>query len=135
MAKHSPDAVSQAIQKLLEQRQEHLDKVARIDATIARVGAALDGVSSVKRGRPPKATAEDQPRKGRRRRRYKTTAEDSILAFVRQSRNPTTQQIKQHWNGENRGGTADNVLSRLVKDEKLNREPLKEGRGSRYTVA
>ena len=134
MRKRSPDAVSQAIQKLLADRQSHLDAIDRIESTLSRVGAALMQTAP-RRGRPPKAAAADQPRKRRRRRRYATTGDESILGFIRQNKNPTTQQIKQHWQSEHRGGSADNVLSRLVSVGQLKREALKEGRGSRYSIA
>jgi hypothetical protein len=137
-SKRSPDAISQAIQRLLEERQEHLDAIAGIEATIEQVGSVLGRAGSKRGGRRAAtevAAVGKRGRRRRRRRRYETTGEDAILAFVRQQKNPTTRQIKQLWAGEGRGGSADNVLSKLVRDRRLKREPLKDQRGSRYLVA
>jgi hypothetical protein len=61
---------------------------------------------------------------------------DLILNFVRQRKKPTTREIGQLWKSENRAGTADNVLSQLVKAGRLKRTPLTGGeRRSRYSLA
>ena len=124
----SPDAVSHAIQKLLSDRQQHLDAVATIDATLQGVNAALKG-----NGSPAGAPAGKKRR--RRRQRFEVSGDESVLAFIRQKKTPTSQEIEQRWKSEGRGGTAANVLSKLYKDKKVTRVPLKTGRGSRYSVA
>ena len=40
----------------------------------------------------------------------------------------------KHWASEGRGGTADNALSKLVRDRKIKRIPLVGERGSHYAV-
>jgi hypothetical protein len=77
-----------------------------------------------------------QPTKRRRgRRSFTTTAEEFVLGFVKSNRNPTTQEINAAWKQEGRGHTADNSLTKLVKERKLKRTPLGKGiRGSRFTV-
>ena len=143
MAKtNTAEEVAQRIQQLIEQRQEHADAIARIDSTLERVGTALtNGVA--RRGRRPTShstiiPAEPPTRKRsrrRRRRKFATSAEESILAFVKEHKNPTTQDLKKLWANEGRGGTADNALSKLVKEKRLKRTPLEGQRGSRFALA
>ena len=125
----SPDAVSHAIQKLLAERQEHLDAVATIDATLHGVNAALKGNGS------PAASAPAGKKRRRHRQRFEVSGDESVLAFIRQKKNPTSQEIEQQWKSEGRGGAAASVLTKLYKDKKITRVPLKTGRGSRYSVA
>ncbi len=146
--KQSLDFASR-IQELLEQRQLHTDALMMIEQTLEGVGAALHLAPTNGRrrgrgpGRPPgskskvvAADADGGPkRRRRRRRRFETTAEDFVLSFVKANKNPTTQDINGHWKGEGRGATADNTLTKLVKDGHLKRTPLGAGiRGSRYAV-
>ena len=69
------------------------------------------------------------------RRKFAVSGEESILLFVKEHKGATTQDIKKFWIAEGRGGTADNVLSKLAKEKKLKRTPLVGQRGSRYGVA
>jgi hypothetical protein len=128
------------IQQLIEERQHHADAITAIDQTLAGVGAALGTATGIggkrKPGRPPasaSATATTSPKK-RRRRSFATTAEESVLGFIRANKNPTGREIEAHWAQEGRGGPAANTLSKLLKDKKLKREPLKGQRGSRYLL-
>jgi hypothetical protein len=111
----------------------------RVEEMLSKVGAVL-GASTGKRGRKPAAITAavgEKTRSGRRRRRrsFETNAEDMVLAFVKSHKNPTTQEINRHWKEAGRGHTADNTLSKLIREKKLKREALKEGRGSRYLLA
>ena len=139
------------IQQLLNERQQHVDALACIEQTLSGVAAALGMISSNKQGpveaiptkklgRPlgsrnvaPAAT----PKKGRRTRgSYATTGDESILAFIKANKNPTTSDVKAHWASEGRLGTADNVLSKLFREKRVKRTPLGKGiRGSRYSLA
>src|SRR5579864_9767206 len=129
---HSGDLAGR-IHDLVQRRQQHAQAITEIDETLDQIGSLLrtgrDG-SHVKRGpgRPPGSTNSAGPRRRGRRRRgrgsFQTTAEESILTFVKENRNPTTQEIKSHWKSEGRGGTADNALSKLFKERKLKRTPL-----------
>jgi hypothetical protein len=126
------------IQKLLEERQSHLDAVARIDEILASVGAAL-GATPAKAPATKSVTAAAKtpapPAKKRKLKRFAVSAEASILAFVKEKKNPTSQDITKHWQAEGRGGRADNTLSLMVKHKKLKRTPLGKGiRGSRFTL-
>jgi hypothetical protein len=135
----SPSALTDRIESLLDERQKHAAAIAAIDETLSEIGRLLgQPVARFKAAIAPAAAPaiERKGRKGRRKRgTYATTAEDSILAFVKAEGNPTTQEIKQHWASEGRGGSADNELSRLTKKKKLKRIPIPGQRGSRYTLA
>jgi hypothetical protein len=146
-ANHISTDLPTRIQNLLEERQTHMAAIAHIDEVLASVGSALGApVAPPKRGpgRPPGPSAMAAPpapiaakkaRRGRRSRgSYSTTGDDSVLAFIKEHRSPTTKEIKAHWASEGRGGTADNVLSKLYREKKIKRLPLPGERGSRYTV-
>jgi hypothetical protein len=146
----SPDGLKAHIEKLLSDRKVHTDALARIDATLGQVSALLNVPAPKRRGRPPgrasaastivsamaAAPAGPAGKPGRRkRRRFAVSGNDSILNFIRDHRNPTTKEIKGHWDSESRGGKVDNALSKLVKDRVLVRTPIPGERGSRYSVA
>ena len=132
------------IQQLLTTRQHHADAMTSIDATLEQIRDALHGIhiNEIARrgpGRPRKAAAVHPgavPARRRRGRRgtYATTAEEMILALVRKPGGATTRDIKAKWAAESRGGTADNALSKMVKDKKLKRTPLAGQRGSRFAA-
>jgi cell division septum initiation protein DivIVA len=133
----SPDNVIQRIEQLLHDRQEHQEAVTRIDQMLERVGHALE---SKPPGRPRgvnHSLATEPPVRTRRRRRGKfaVSGDESIIAFIKERKNPTTKDLTKHWASEGRGGTAANALSRLVKEKKLKRTPLEGERGSRYSLA
>jgi hypothetical protein len=73
-------------------------------------------------------------RSRRRPRKFAISAEASVLAFVKLHKNPKTKDVKKHWADEGRGGTADNALSKLVKEKKLKRIPLQGEPGSKYAL-
>ena len=129
MAKSNPlTQLAERIQGLIEARQHHASAIEVIDQTLAGVGAAL-GTKKV--GRPkllpaaapvmaaPAAAAGGKKRR-RRRSKYAMSAEDSILGFVKENRNPTTQEIKAHYASEGRGGSADNSFEQTVPGEASN---------------
>lgn len=136
------------VESLLQQRQQHMDAVSRIDATLGEIEKLLGlTVNGRRRGRPPgrpradagaaaaPAGAPRGRRRGRRKRgSFETTGEESIINFIKSNKNPTTQEVKAHWASEGRGGTADNALSKLVREKKIKRIPLEGERGSRYAV-
>lgn len=137
-----PSALSVAhrLESLLQQRKEHADAIAEIDVMLERVAGVLSPGGG--RGRPPASFAQAAPvagKRGRRRRRrsrFAVSGNESILSFVGDHPGATTQEIKQHWVGEGRGGGADNALSLLTKAKKLKRTALGKGiRGSTYTAA
>ncbi|MCY2953578.1 MAG: hypothetical protein NTU53_16605 [Planctomycetota bacterium] len=81
------------------------------------------------------SASEPPVKKGRRRRRFAISGEESVLAFVKEQGKPTSQEIERQWTAEKRNGRAAKALSKLTKAKKLKRTPLKGERGSRYTLA
>src|ERR1039458_3245878 len=104
----------QSIQQLLEERQQHAEAIAAIDATLARVREAL-GTKSTHRGRKlAVVTAQAPAAKGKRRRRkFALSANELVLAFVKAHKNPTTQDIKKHWASEGRSEEHTSELQSL----------------------
>jgi hypothetical protein len=142
MAAISTTHLAQRIQHLLEERQQHADALAHVDGILEQIGAVLRSNHSGlhpgrKPGRPPMTAAVvSAPRKRRRRRgSFATTAEETILAFVKSNKNPIGREIEKHWKSEGRGATAANMLSKMVKARMLKRTPLCGEPGSRYSLA
>lgn len=133
----SPVNVVGRIEQLLRERQEHQEALTRIDEMLDRVGDAL-GTKPTGRPRGGNHLSGLEPpvrTRRRRRRKFAVSGDESIIAFVKERKNPTTRDLTKHWTSEGRGGTAANALSRLVKEKKLKRTPLEGERGSRYSVA
>ena len=145
--------ISKRIQILLDQRQQHADALGCYQPALSharrlpRHGQSPKGQAESaalappkkRRGRPPgvrNAMPAPAPSKGRRSRgSYATTGDETVMAFIKSNRKPTTSEIKVHWASEGRLGTADNVLSKLFRENKVKRTPLGKGvRGSRYSV-
>jgi hypothetical protein len=122
------------IQQLLDQRQEHTDALTKIDGLLDAITAALGG----KRGSlgPAAVKAPATKVKRSKRRRFAISAPDLVLAFVKEKKNPTTQEIMKYVKSQGRtAGAGSNALSILTQTKKLKRAPLGEGRlGSRYSV-
>lgn len=74
-------------------------------------------------------------RRKRTRRRFAVSGEQTILNFVKSRSNPIGKEIQKHWAREGRSGAAANLISKLVKEKRLKRAPLKNERGSRYSLA
>ena len=138
----TPTNLTDRLQRLLDERQQHADALTRIDSTLEQIRSALHAVGGVNgrrgAGRPRAAPAEHSTtprrRKGKRGT-FATSATEMILSLAGQRGGATTQEIKAQWKAEGRGGTADNALSKMVRDGKLKRAPLEGQRGSRFTVA
>jgi hypothetical protein len=79
--------------------------------------------------------AERAGKRKRTRRSFAVSGEQSILNFVKSRSNPVGREIQKHWASEGRAGAAANLISKLVKGKRLKRTPLKDERGSRYSLA
>jgi hypothetical protein len=126
------------VQKLLEERQQHADALDRIDQILAGITATLTGIAVTSSGgsKPPAAPVAVKSKKRRRGRgHFALSAEESILAFVKLKKNPTSAEINKHITSEGRSSSANNALGKLVKEKKLKRTPLEGQRGSRYSLA
>jgi hypothetical protein len=137
--KFSPTELSARIQKLLEERQQHADALSLIDQTLAGVSVALSGAPAAPpNGKAVTTVAAPASRTiGKRRRgrgHFALSAEESVLAFVKRAKNPTTAEISKHLLGEGRSNGAINALTKLVKEKRLKRKPIEGERGSRYSV-
>jgi hypothetical protein len=66
---------------------------------------------------------------------FSQTGDQMILGLLAGGKALTTAEINEAWKKDGRGGTADNTLTRLVKDGKLKRESVEGQRGSRYRLA
>ena len=129
-----------AITSLQAERQKHADALAAIDALFSRLG--ITPRAGKRRGRAPgsrtvKTVKAAKGRKRRPRRKFKTSGNDSIMAFVKEAgaKGRTGAEIDKHWKKEGRSGSAYVNLGQLVKAKKLKREKIKGGRGSRYTAS
>ena len=156
--------LAQTVEQLIHERQQHADALARIDQSIFGIVGALTATAGLppmpptrstppsdsnafqwmrepkRRGRPPGSRNGTQAAAGpgrnkRTRGSYATTGDESVMAFIRQNKRPTTKEIREHWASEGRKGTADNVLSKLFRERKVKRTPVEDGRGSRYSLA
>jgi hypothetical protein len=144
--KKDAPVVTQQIQRLLVEREQHQNAVSAIDGTLASIRSLLNDTlgteshdSNGRGGRVGRTAAKRDvipDKSGRRRRgRFKMSGEEAVRQFVRSKGSPTTQEINAHWKSSGRAGTADNTITKMVKDKRLTRSPLKGQRGSRYRLA
>ncbi len=144
--KSSVDSLSSHLEKLVSDRQHHADAIAMIDETLSKVSAALTAVGGRATHQPAAMASSSHggearaPRRkgtGKRRGRgsYEMTAEQFVINFVQGHDSPSTQEINKEWKGNGRRGSADNTLSKAVRDGKLTRTSLEGRRGSTYVVA
>jgi hypothetical protein len=151
----TPAALPSHLEDLLSTRQSHVDAIATIDATLSRVSDALgiDDVTAtvakpaliahavanhapVHKPVAPKVAAAAPKKKRGKASPFGISANDFVLAYVESAKNPSTQEINEHWKASGRPGTADNAMSMLTRGKKLKRTPLTGGqRGSRYSIA
>jgi hypothetical protein len=142
----SPAALPHYIQTLLAERHDHVSAIATIDATLARVTAALGSTASKSAPAPvkPKVAPAAKPvavkaaAKAPAAKRAKSglTANEFVLEFIKAKKSVTTKEVKDHWKAAGRPGAADNSLSVLTKAKVLKRSALPGGaRGSRYMLA
>jgi len=124
------------ISQLREERQQHLDAIAEIDATFKRFGIVT--APAKRRGRPRQGVKRlGRPRKKAARRRFAVSGPASILALVKGkgAKGATSAEINRKWKKDGRSGSVYVTLSHLVKAKKLKKQKVKGGRGSRYTAA
>jgi hypothetical protein len=128
-----PSDLAHRIQSLVASREEYVAAIADIDETLSRVAGALN-VNDTRRKYKTAKGIRSGKRK-RTRRKFAMSGEQSILAFVKSRSNPVGSDIQKNWDREGRAGAAANLMSKLVKAKQLKRTPLKDGRGSRYSLA
>ncbi len=124
------------IQTLLEQKVHHTDAIAKIDATLAKVSAALNGTVAAPAA-PAAVKVKPVAAKKRGRSVYAVSASELVLGFLKTNKEATTKAITQHLASKGRSaGAASNALSVLTTQKKLKRTPLGKGvMGSKYSLA
>ncbi len=138
-----PASLADRIQHLLGQREHHAAALADIEQKLEQINGIL-GIG--RPGRKPKSltmptnagvetAAVPAKRRRRRRRRFEVTGEQSVLNFIKERKSPTTKEINANWKAEGRGGSADSLLGKLVKERRLKRKPLGGKLGSEYSLA
>ena len=138
--------LSARIQQLVAERHRRADALAVVDLALEEIRSALGAISSASQVRSaPVAAATaistgvaapaSKAKKRRKRGKFATTGSEAILALVKEKGKPTVHEIYQLWASQGRGGRADQLLHRMVKDGQLKRTPIAGQRGSRYSMA
>jgi hypothetical protein len=140
----NPKTLAKIIETLRRDRQQLVTRLAAIDETFTSLRISPDGGTGERggkrRGRPPGSGAAAPAKAGRggrrrrKRRSFSMNGEESVLGFVQKHGKPNAAEVNKHWKGEGRGGKADNALSKLVRDGKLKRIPVKGERGGLYAM-
>jgi len=126
----SAAALTKLVRELQDQRQGHVDAIAEIDEVFASFGVEPAGAGR-RNGRKKAA----RKTKGRRRGRFKQTAEEFVTGLLKKNKTLTTRQVNKRWSQAGRGGNADNTLSKLTRDKKIKRRNIKGAMGSEYQLA
>lgn len=154
-----PKKLIDTLEKLVAQRTALLEQIAesqaeleKIDSLFSDYGLSVTSPAATgakgRRGRrsAAKAAKAGKVAKGgkgkagksagrRSRGSFAKTAEESIIDFVKKHDRPSTADVNKHWQGEGRGGKADNTLTKMVKNGQLKRIKDESVRGSCYEVA
>ncbi len=138
---HSVD-LAQQVGRLLEEKARLTAELTQVEQTLGQVGAILkSGPNGVRLGRKPGRPAgitaapaapavtavTDGRKRKRHRKHFDVTAEDFVLGYVKSHKNPTTKDINGFWKSQGRGATADNTLTKLVKEGQLRAHPAWRG--------
>jgi hypothetical protein len=102
---------------------------------VARGVYGLRGKPGRKATKKADAPAAEKAKTPRKRKTYAQAGDQMVLGLLGDGKALSTSQINKAWKKEGRGGTADNTLTKLVKDSKLKRKSVEGQRGSTYTVA
>ena len=81
-----------------------------------------------------KAPAPAKAKGARKRKKYDQTAEQFVLALVK-DKGAVSSDINKAWKAAGRTGRADNTLNKMLKAAKLKRQKIVGTKGSMYTVA
>lgn len=122
----SRDTLAERIRSLQTERDRHAREIAAIDQVLAKISdvLGLGGAIALPGAGPAK----------RFKGRFALTAEQSVLQFIREKKNPSTAEINGHWRSEGRKGTANVTILKLLKQNAIRRENDPHVRGSRYVV-
>lgn len=117
------------ISQLLTRRRQYAEGLAQIDAIFAKYHIQVTNGAAPLARQARIATAT----RSRGRGSFSQTAEELILSMLK-GKPMVTGEINAAWKRAGRKGTADNALGKLVKDKRLKRTPVKDGRGSSYGI-
>jgi len=141
MVKSTADELLALVSRLQNERAEHVAKIESIDRTFSSLGIAVSPISKARRVGRPAGRPVGRPvgsvnrKKGKRTRgKFEVSGEQAVLDFVKQNKVVTTKQVNDFWVGQGRKGKADNALSKLSREGKLQRKNIKGERGSQYRV-
>ena len=142
--------LSSRLDQLIQQRQQHVEAADQLTATIEQIASLLGtSLGGNRRGRPPGHRASTRwadarrPRRRRdprppprpgRARRLKSAAMNQSSTSSAPTRTPPPRTSRNTGPAKRRGGTADNALSKLVREKKIKRFPLDGQHGSRFAV-
>lgn len=141
MVKSTADELLALVSKLQNERADHVARIEAIDRTFSSLGIAVSPITKARRVGRPAGRPVGRPvgsvnrKKGKRTRgRFAVSGEQAVLDFVKQNKVVTTKQVNDFWVGQGRKGKADNALSKLTREGKLQRKNIKGERGSQYRV-
>ncbi|MDX1681746.1 MAG: hypothetical protein R3336_01375 [Phycisphaeraceae bacterium] len=126
--------LEEAVKALQSRREELLNELNEIDETFKQFGIEPDSVKKSTRGGKSKR-GRKKKKKRRGRGSYDKTAVETVLEFVKKEGSPTTAEINEYWKKQGRKGKADNTITKLVKEGKIDRKNRKGKRGSFYSIA
>ena len=132
------------IKALQANRQKHAEAIAAIDAVLSRIGQTLTSMRAAN-GAPDsiQGAGDSGPipeisfrpiTRSRKYRKLPLTGDEFVLDLIRRQGSPTTHQINTLWRAQGRGGVANNVIGRLLKQGLIEREHLEDQRGSKYRL-
>ena len=141
MSKTAINDLQALISKLQAERKARLDAISDIDEAFASMGIK----PPKRRGRPrgamsttarKKAGTKKATKKVRRRKKFKTTANELVLGVIKNAgaKGAMGAAISKAWRAARRPGDPYNTLGELAKAKKIKRTSLKGKRGSLYVA-
>lgn len=124
--------LARLIQTLQQERRQHADAIAEIDAAFTSLG--ITPKPARRRGRPPAATKTAPVKRRRRKAKDGMTGEQFLLTLLAKAK-LSTADVNKKWKESGRKGSANNMLGILMKSGKVKRAEAKGVRGSVYSAA
>ena len=127
------------ISQLITKRRTYSQGLAQIDAILAKYniqignGSTPASAQAHTRAATAKSPTAGPVRRRRGRGQFSQTADEFVLGLLK-DKQMITGDINAAWKRAGRGGAADNTLGKLVKERRIKRTPVKDGRGSNYAA-
>ena len=141
MSKTRIDELQSLVAKLQADRNTRVDAIAQIDAAFDALGITMPKTKKRGRGKKKavaaKRVTKKKPTKKARRRKFKVTANELVLATIKKAgaKGATGAQIGKAWKAAGRTSNAYNTLGLLVQAKKIRRQKIKGAKGSVYRIA